>query len=98
MNKPVSNYSMNISGNIGLEDYSNIFDYLKIIDKDDNFIIKINKRNRKDIDVINSMLQDNKFIINYTEYDSNGNYYINANRNNWKWLNRKISLIIYFSI
>ena len=89
---------MNISGNIGLEDYSNIFDYLKIIDKDDNFIIKINKRNRKDIDVINSMLQDNKFIINYTEYDSNGNYYINANRNNWKWLNRKISLIIYFSI
>ena len=73
MNKPVSNYSMNISGNIGLEDYSNIFDYLKIIDKDDNFIIKINKRNRKDIDVINSMLQDNKFIINYTEYDSNGN-------------------------
>ena len=98
MNKPVSNYSMNISGNIGLEDYSNIFDYLKIVDKDDNFIIKINKRNRKDIDVINSMLQDNKFIINYTEYDSNGNYYINANRNNWKWLNRKISLIIYFSI
>ena len=69
----MSNYSMNISGNI--------FDYLKIIDKDDNFIIKINKRNRKDIDVINSMLQDNKFIINYTEYDSNGNYYINANRN-----------------
>ena len=94
----MSNYSMNISGNIGLEGYSNIFDYLKIIDKDDNFIIKINKRNRKDIDVINSMLQDNKFIINYTEYDSNGNYYINANRNKWKWLNRKISLIIYFSI
>lgn len=77
----MSNYSMDISGNIGLEDYSNIFDYLKIIDKDDNFIIKINKRNRKDIDVINSMLQDNQFIINYTEYDSNGNYYINANRN-----------------
>lgn len=77
----MSNYSMNISGNIGLEDYSNIFDYLKIIDKDDNFIIKINKTNRKDIDVINSMLQDNKFIIHYTEYDSNGNYYINANRN-----------------
>ena len=78
----MSNYSMDISGNIGLEDYSNIFDYLKIIDKDDNFIIKINKRNRKDIDVINSMLQDNQFIINYTEYDSNGNYYINANRIN----------------
>lgn len=77
----MSNYSMNISGNIGLEEYSNIFDYLKIIDKDDNFVIKINKNNKKDIDVINSMLEDNQFIINYTEYDSRGNYYINANRN-----------------
>ncbi|WP_293982895.1 hypothetical protein [uncultured Clostridium sp.] len=76
----MSNYSMDISGNIGLEDYSNIFDYLKIIDKDDNFTIKINKRNRKDIDVINSMLVDNKFSIKYTKYDANGNYYINANR------------------
>ena len=72
---------MNISGNIGLEEYSNIFDYLKIIDKDDNFVIKINKKNQKDIDVINSMLEDNQFIIKYTEYDSMGNYYINANRN-----------------
>lgn len=77
----MSNYSMDISGNIGLEDYSNIFDYLKIINKDDNFIIKINKKNQKDIDLINSMLEDNKFNINYTKYDSNGNCYINANRN-----------------
>ena len=76
----MSNYSMDISGNIGLEDYSNIFDYLKIIDKDDNFTIKIHKRNRKDIDVINSMLVDNKFSIKYTKYAANGNYYINANR------------------
>ncbi len=78
--KPMSNYSMNIRGSIGLEDYSNIFDYLKIIDKDDNFIIKINEMNKKDIDVISSMLQNNKFNIKYTEYDSKGNCYINANR------------------
>ena len=58
--KPMSNYSMNIRGSIGLEDYSNIFDYLKIIDKDDNFIIKINEMSKKDIDVISSMLQNNK--------------------------------------
>ena len=76
----MSDYSMNISGNMGLIDYSNIFDYLNIIDKDDNFVIRIDKENKGDIDVINSMLQDNRFIINYTQYDDFGNYYISANR------------------
>lgn len=72
---------MDISGDISLADYSNIFDYLNIIDKDDNFMIKINKMNKSDIEFINSMLQNNKFVINYTKYDELGNYYINANKN-----------------
>lgn len=77
----MSDYSMDISGSIELSDYSNIFDYLNIIDKDDNFIIKINKNNKENISVINTMLHDNKFVINYAEYDESGNYYINANKN-----------------
>lgn len=77
----MSDYSMDISGKIELSDYSNIFDYLNIIDKDDNFTIRIDKDNEQDIGVINAMLQDNKFIINHTEYDRFGNYYIIANRN-----------------
>lgn len=77
----MSDYSMDISGNIELSDYSNIFDYLNIIDKNDNFIIRINKNNNQDIELINIMLQDNKFIINHAEYDDFGNYYINANKN-----------------
>lgn len=76
----MSDYSMDISGEIGLSDYSNIFDYLGIIDINDNFVIKINKSNRDDIDLINSMLSETKFVINYTEYDKQGNYYINANK------------------
>ena len=76
----MSDYSMDISGNIGLSDYSNIFDYLNIIEKDDNFVIRINKDNKGDIDMIISMLRDNKFIINYTQYDDLGNYYISANK------------------
>ena len=76
----MSDYSMDISGNIGLSDYSNIFDYLNIIEKDDNFVIRIDKDNRGDIDMINSMLQDNKFIVNYTQYDEFGKYYISANK------------------
>lgn len=80
----MSDYSMDISGNIELSDYSNIFDYLNIIDRDDNFVIRIDKDNKGDIDVINLMLQDNKFIINYTQYDDFGNYYISANKVNLK--------------
>ena len=76
----MSDYSMEISGTIGLSDYSNIFDYLSIIDINDNFIIRINKNNHKDIDLINSMLNENRFVINYTEYDSEGNYCISANK------------------
>ena len=81
----MSDYSMDISGNIGLSDYSNIFDYLNIIDKDDNFVIRIDKDNKGDIDVINSMLQDNRFIINYTQYDDFGHYYISANKARWRY-------------
>lgn len=76
----MSDYSMDVSGNIGLSDYSNIFDYLNIIDKDDNFVIRIDKNNKSDIDLISSMLRDNKFDINYTHYDEFGNYYISANK------------------
>lgn len=76
----MSDYSMDISGNIELSDYSNIFDYLGIIDINDNFMIRINKNNHQDIGVINSMLNENKFIVNYTEYDNDGNYCISANK------------------
>lgn len=76
----MSDYSMDIKGSIELSDYSNIFDYLSIIDKDDNFVIRIDRNNKSDIDVINSMLNDNKFVINYTQYDDFGNYYISANK------------------
>ena len=76
----MSNYNMDISGKIELSDYSNIFDYLNIIDKDDNFSISINKNNSEDIEVISSILNDSKFIIHSTEYDDKGNYHINANK------------------
>ena len=53
---------------------------VKIIDRDDNFVIRINKKNKDDIELINSMLEENKFNIKYTKYDEKGNYYINANK------------------
>lgn len=80
----MSDYTMDIGGKIELSDYSDIFDYLNIIDKDDNFMIRIAKDNEDDIGVISSMLNDSNFIIHHTEYDERGNYYIVANKNIWK--------------
>lgn len=77
----MSDYIMNISGKIELSDYSNIFDYFNIIDKNDNLTININKNNKEDIDVINSLLNRSSFLIKRAEYDSKGNYCINANKN-----------------
>lgn len=77
----MSDYTMDIGGKIELSDYSNIFDYLNIIDKDDNFMIRIAKDNEDDIGVISSMLNDSNFTIDHTEYDERGNYYIVANKN-----------------
>ncbi|MFW2489379.1 hypothetical protein D2A34_05265 [Clostridium chromiireducens] len=76
----MSDYTMDISGNIELSDYSNIFDYLNIIDKDDNFVIRVDRNNKNDINLINTMLLDNQFVISYTQYDDLGNYYISANK------------------
>ena len=76
----MSDYSMDINGDIKLSDYSSIFDYLNIIDSNDNFAIRIDRNNKEDIDLINLMLKDNKFVVNYTQYDDYGNYYISANK------------------
>lgn len=77
----MSDYTMDIDGKIELSDYSNIFDYLNIIDKDDSFTIRIDKENKDDIGMISSILNDNNFIINYSQCDNIGNYYIMANKN-----------------
>ena len=52
----MSDYRMEIKGQIGLSDYSNIYDYLGIVEDDDVFTIKFDNSNKHDIDIINSML------------------------------------------
>lgn len=74
----MSTYSMDITGSLGLNEYSNIFDYFSIVDNGDNFIITINKENEESINLINSMLEDNKFIISNEGFDSYGCYSISA--------------------
>ncbi|MGL5152621.1 MAG: hypothetical protein ACRC7N_18850 [Clostridium sp.] len=76
----MSDYKMHIAGAIGLSEYSSIYDYLNIVDKNDNFTITINKNNSRDINIINSMLRDSNFCTLNEGYDNEGNYYISAYR------------------
>jgi len=74
----MSYYRMDIKGEIGLTEYSNIYDYLGIVDKEDSFTIIMNDNNAQEIGIINSMLKDNSFCIYEEGYNNSGEYYINA--------------------
>ena len=55
----MSDYRMDIDGSIGLSDYSNIHDYLGVVDIDDNFTITLNNNGNTEINIINSILKNN---------------------------------------
>ena len=74
----MSDYRMDIKGDIGLSEYSNIYDYLGIVDENDRFTITLDKGNSHEINIINSMLKDSSFCIFEEGYDKIGNYCINA--------------------
>lgn len=77
----MSNYRMDIKGDISSKEYSNIYDYLSIVDVNDKFTIIFEKDNNSNIKMVNSMLIDNSFEVKNQGYDSKGAYYINAAKN-----------------
>lgn len=76
----MSNYKMDIKGSIDLQDYSNIHDYIGVVDIDDNFTITIDASDENNVSIICSMLKDNNFNIVEQGYDVNKVYYIKANK------------------
>ena len=74
----MSDYRMDIKGEIGLNEYSNIYDYLGIVDRNDKFTIIINSGNEQEINIINSMLRSNSFYVYDEGYNNFGEYHINA--------------------
>ncbi|MBD7913367.1 MULTISPECIES: hypothetical protein [Clostridium] len=74
----MSDYKMDIRGEIGLSEYSNIHDYLGVVDNNDSFTITLDNSDEHEINIINSMLKDNSFYIISEGYDSLGIYYITA--------------------
>lgn len=75
------NYRMEIRGNIGLSDYSNIYDYISIVESNDEFTIIIDSSNEENIRIVCSMLKDKNFSINSKRIENNGVYKIKASKN-----------------
>ena len=49
-------YKMDIRGKLGLSEYSDIYDYMGIVDKNDNFTITVDQSNRQHVNIITSKL------------------------------------------
>ena len=73
-------YKMDIRGSLGLGEYSDIHDYMSIVDKNDNFTITIDSVNKQDINIITSMLKESNFKILEQGMSNAGDYYITANK------------------
>lgn len=54
-------YHLYINGKMQLSDYSNIYDYLQFINKDDQLIVSINTENKMDLNIILTILRNNNF-------------------------------------
>lgn len=73
-------YKMDIRGKIGLGEYSDIHDYMGIVDKNDNFTITLDYSNKQYINIITSMLRESNFSILEEGINNFGDYYISANK------------------
>ena len=76
----MSDYKMDIRGELGLGEYNDIHQYIGIVDKNDNFTITLDSTNKQNISMINSMLKENSFEILEEGISNGGNYYIIANK------------------
>ena len=56
-------YKMDIRGKLGLSEYSDIYDYMGIVDRNDNFTITVDQSNRQHVNIITSMLKESNFSI-----------------------------------
>lgn len=78
----MSEYHMDINGTIQLGDYSSIYDYMAIVNKNDNLTIRIDNDETDNINIVCKMLETSNFIVDLYERQNDGKYYIKAYKNN----------------
>ena len=56
-------YRMNINGQLGLSEYSNIFDYMRVVDENDNFTITLDNVEKENINITFSSGSKASYIL-----------------------------------
>lgn len=76
----MSEYRLEISGTMGLSDYSNINDYLNIIGENDKVIITVGSGESHNVDIITNILRHNGFEVALKGGNDDATYHITAFR------------------
>lgn len=74
----MSQYCLDINGEIGLGDYSSIDDYMSLVGSEDKLVITFDKKNNMDMELICSLLKKKNFEIGSCEINKEGKYYITS--------------------
>ncbi|MBU3160153.1 hypothetical protein KPL37_10360 [Clostridium frigoris] len=76
----MSEYKLDIPGDINLSDYSSIHDYMGMISQNDRFTITSRMKNSDEMRILCEMLENNSFTIVTQGDTENGEYYITSQK------------------
>ena len=76
----MSEYRLDIPGDISLSDYSSIHDYMGIISHNDSLTITSKTKDLDEMKILCKMLENNQFTIVTQGDTQNGQYYITSQK------------------
>ena len=76
----MSEYKLDLIGDINLSDYSSIHDYMGLIELNDKFTITSKMKNSEEMKILCKMLENNYFSIVKQGDSENGEYIIISQR------------------
>jgi len=76
----MSEYKLDIPGDINLSDYSSIHDYMGIIERNDKFTITSKMKDPEELKLLCRMLENNYFTVVTQGDKENGEYYITSQK------------------
>ena len=76
----MSEYKLDIPGDINLSDYSSIHDYMGIIERNDKLTITSKMKNTEEVKILCEMLENNYFTVVTQGGTQNGEYYITSQK------------------
>ena len=76
----MSEYKLDIPGDINLSDYSSIHDYMGIIERNDRLTITSKMKDPQEMKILCEMLENNCFNVVTQGDKENGGYYITSQK------------------